>query len=168
MAKRIPLSFGHFATVDDEDFERLSRHRWYFDGGYALRTISGTSRRFMHHDIAGRRAGLQVDHANGDGLDNRRANLRHATHRQNTLNRRPVIRRDASRGSRFKGVSRDPSENRTTPWRARITVAPGRQVLLGRFQTEEGAARAYDRAAIEHHGQFARLNFPDDAKRAVA
>lgn len=98
----------------------------------------------MHREIVD---APEVDHRNGDRVDNRRANLRAATHLQNCQNARPKGQ------SRFKGVSRYRER-----WHARIKV-PGRRIDLGSFHDEESAARAYDVAAREHFGEFARLNF---------
>lgn len=98
---------------------------------------------------------VEVDHVDGEGLNNRRFNLRGATRRQNSYNAR--LRSGGS--SRFKGVSLDAmaSERGAAPWRAYIRV-DGRQIVLGRFQTEAAAARAYDTAALEVFGEFAATN----------
>jgi hypothetical protein len=138
----IRLNTGAIAIVDEKDFARLSQFHWREHKGrytsYAVRSVSN-------------RCGLKVDHRNGNGLDNRRSNLRHVTNIQNLQNQR------ASRkgSSRFKGVHWVP-ENKC--WMARICVNK-QQMRLGRFKNEEEAARAYDRAAREHFGEFARPNF---------
>lgn len=106
----------------------------------------------MHRLILGTSVGMEVDHVNGDGRDNRRVNLRLATHSQNMANQRK--RRDGI-SSRYKGVWYE--RRRKRPWRAKIKVR-GRQVNLGYFETEEEAAYAYNLAALEHFGGFARLN----------
>lgn len=96
-----------------------------------------------------------VDHVNGNGLDNRRCNLRVCTPQQNAFNSKPV------RGSRskFKGVKYNTAcKNK---WTARIRIN-GKQVDIGRFETEEEAARAYDKVAKEVQGDFAWLNFPNE------
>ena len=93
---------------------------------------------------------IDVDHINHNGLDNRRSNLRVATRSQNLAHSRP-------RG-RFKGVSRGNSKSET--WTARGQV-DGSAVYLGSYATPEDAARAYDAWAIETHGEFAFLNFPE-------
>lgn len=117
----------------------------------------------MHRVILARSVDLQLarheqcDHRNGDRLDNRRGNLRIATHGQNMVNRR------GGGASIYLGVTR----NRMN-WQARIVpLGTGREkansqrICLGTFADEAEAARAYDRAAREYHGEFARLNFPD-------
>jgi hypothetical protein len=97
-----------------------------------------------------------VDHINGDTLDNRRANLRVCTKSENNRNRRKLH----PTTSRFKGVYKN-----TKPWIALIECN-GKQFVLGRFASEEEAALAYDKAAKEHFGSFARLNFPPAAVAA--
>jgi len=101
---------------------------------------------FMHRWLMEPPDDLVVDHINGDGLDNRRANLRICTAEENFLNSRPAV------GRLFKGTSRL-GKNRYQ--------AQCRGVYLGSFDTEVAAALAYDRAATEMFGEFARLNFPN-------
>jgi hypothetical protein len=96
---------------------------------------------------------LLVDHINGNGLDNRRANLRLATSAQNNYNRRITSRRT----SKYKGVDYHASKR---AYRARITVDK-KKIFLGHFPDESSAARAYDVAAKKHHKEFAALNFND-------
>jgi hypothetical protein len=104
----------------------------------------------MHRIIAAADDDTCIDHINGDGLDNRRANLRPATRAQNAANRRPR----AGGSSRFKGVHWSKADNR---WVARIHSG-GRDITLGRFLGEYDAARAYNRAAVRVYGEFAYLN----------
>ena len=154
--QEIPLTQGRVALVDAEDFERLTQWSWCFSHGYAVRgeRLGGTHRLvYMHRHVLGLKShdGCCVDHVNGNGLDNRRCNLRVATQAENNRNRRATP-------CRHKGISFDHRYRR--PWRARIMVAR-RTIELGRFATAEQAARAYDRAAREHFGEFALLNFPE-------
>jgi len=106
---------------------------------------------FMHDLIMGTRPGEQIDHKSGDGLDNRRSNLRPTTNALNQANRRRVQSK-----SGFKGVSWD-STKRERPWRAHITI-DGRMKFLGAFATPEEAARSYDVAARALFGEFAATN----------
>ena len=150
------LTHGKFAEVDDADFELVSvfpwravriRNTWYAE------TYLGGSREFMHRFLFCPAAGEQIDHRDGDGLNNRRANLRATTPALNQANRRRT--RSASG---FKGVCWGPlRQGKLLPWRAYIQV-DGRQRHLGRYATPEQAARAYDRAAREAFGEFACTN----------
>lgn len=165
--RRILLTRSMSALVDDDDFEALSVFRWFAvksraNGTYYAKRMDGKRWLAMHREIMSAPAGYYVDHINGDGLDNRRANLRVCTNRQNCQNQqRP--KRLATKTSRFKGVYLD---KRRGSWVARIRAgAPdssgaARKLTLGEFKNEEDAARAYDRAALEHFGEFASLNFP--------
>ena len=104
----------------------------------------------MHRLIMQAIDGQYVDHINGDGLDNRRENLRICTHAQNMQNQMPV----RLGTSKYKGVSWDKVAKK---WAAHINL-DGKPKKLGRFVAEEDAAKAYDSAAIEHYGEYARPN----------
>jgi hypothetical protein len=155
---------GRIALVDEEDFELASRYRWYVQEvrpgegraplAYAkARTKTGNI--YMHKLITGF---AEVDHQDGNGLNNRRSNLRDVTHAQNMGN----ARKQHGTTSRFKGVywsqRKGSAQGR---WQAQIGVNHGTR-YLGRFDDEEEAARAYDAAALEAWGEFARLNFPPE------
>jgi hypothetical protein len=151
------LPSGHVALVDDEDLPAvLAAGPWRLlrrDGQrlmYVRRDLSYTREQRLHRFIMGDPP-HDIDHANGDGLDNRRANLRPAIGSQNAANSRR--RKDNTSG--FRGVSRE----RSGRWRADIN-RDGRRTHLGTFDTPEAAARAYDAAAIEAWGEYARPNFP--------
>ncbi len=148
----IPLSRGKFAKVDPEDAERvLAMAPWQCTkSGYAIK-ILWKSRTYLHRMLIDAPAEFQVDHINGDKLDNRKSNLRLATSLQNRHNTPP--HRDSRSG--YKGVSFNGKR-----WRARIG-SNGRYRALGYFDTREEAAVAYDAAARELFGEFAWLNFPD-------
>lgn len=152
--RKVPLADGwRFALVDDQDYELVVQYQWYYvpakpghDVGYADRRwrIGGRQRsQRMHTLITGWRL---VDHKDRDGLNNQRSNLRRATVAQNQMNRRP------NSGCRFKGVKRNKGR-----WLARIQVN-GHSLYLGSFATAEEAAAAYDTAAAEAFGEFARIN----------
>ena len=155
--RTIPLTQGLSALVDEADYEALSRHKWcahqQSQRCYAVRnalTASGWTTVGMHRVVLNAPAGLEVDHVNGNGLDNRRANLRVATTAQNQHNRQK------RRGKcRYKGVIWDATRGR---WRPRIVVS-GRHMYLGIFADPIDAALAYDLAAIANFGEFACPNF---------
>jgi len=158
--KEIPLTQGHVALVDDDDYAWLSTHKWHALSSsrtpiiYAVRTvIEGKKHRavLMHREIAMPLLGFDVDHRDHDGLNNQRKNLRVCTASLNMANRRKHI----LSGSQFKGVTLA-SEGR---WRVRIQIER-RPYHIGYFATEEEAARAYDRAAAQYFGSWRKANFP--------
>lgn len=156
--KRIPLSQGQLATVDDSDFSVLSSHKWYAWWSrttktfYAVRSVgSGRKKRtiYMHRQIVGE-TGPSVDHRDHNGLNNCRSNLRRASASENSQN----CRKSIGCSSVYKGVSLLKKSNR---WKAYIKIHQ-RQIYLGRFDTESSAAEAYNRAAKLLFGEFALLN----------
>ncbi|MBN1795892.1 MAG: HNH endonuclease [Sedimentisphaerales bacterium] len=160
--RRIRLSWDKFAIVDPEDFERLSQYNWYSHKSgknfYALRTIKKGKKRskeYMHRAIRPTPDDMYVDHKNRNTMDNRKANLRRATHTQNVWNR-DYGRNNGS--SIYIGVSWC---KRDEKWLARIGVN-GIAIHLGRYKDEAEAARAFDKAAKKHRGEFAVLNFGED------
>lgn len=154
----IPLTQGKVAVVDANDAPALLAYRWQAAKSkrtyYARRAVTvppGRQRYIsMHRQIMGDPPGKEVDHENGDGLDNRRANLRVCTQAQNSRNKRL----HANNTSGFRGVRRSKD---TGVWIASIAGT-----YLGSYDTAEEAARAYDTRAREMFGAFAKLNFPDD------
>ena len=155
--REINLTQSAVALVDDDDYERLSKYNWFFARGYAYRTGIGANGKrtsiSMHREIVDIRPGYECDHINGNRFDNRKANLRQATHTQNLANQKAQV----CCTSRFKGVSRD-----RTRWQAQIAINNKSQ-YLGRFIRETDAALAYNDAASNLFGEFARLNvIPED------
>lgn len=152
----IPLTQGKFATVDVDDYDRFSQCKWcasksHNNRFYAVR-YKNNKTIMMHRQIMNAPAGLVVDHIDGNGLNNRKSNLRICTQAQNFLNSRP--RRNC--GSRYKGVS---LYKREKMWRVKI-FHNSRTINIGQFDDEIEAALAYDRKAAELFGEFAYLNFP--------
>lgn len=164
--KKIPLSRGYHATVDDEDYILLSTHRWSAesdfnkDGSlkniYAVRKmrINGKLKRiWMHREICRPASGRVVDHIDGNGLNNSRKNLRECTSSQNQHNQPAQSRK---KSSAFKGVYWHIKDKK---WIARIKVG-GIRRHIGSYSSENDAALAYDAAARELHGDFAKANMP--------
>ena len=158
--KRIPLSQELFALVDDNDYTRVSKYRWWAvkqgKTYYAHRHITKAAYRYtrqtMHRFIMRPGSKEVVDHIDRDGLNNTRANLRIATHAQNHRNAPANV----NNSSGFKGVHK---RKNSIKWIAQIRDTSGRRVYLGDYFTPEDAARAYDAAAVKYHGEFAQLNF---------
>lgn len=113
----------------------------------------------MHRLIMGFPKHMVVDHIDGDGLNNRRSNLRLVTRAQNNRKSNSVLPRHNKSG--FRGVCLEKSSKK---WCAFIRTADvnRKQTRIGRFKTAEEAARAYDQAAKKFHGEFATLNFPEE------
>lgn len=147
---KIPLTSGKYAIVDADMYEYLMKWKWHVKNGrYAVRRDQKTRKFvYMHRVIARTPDGLETDHIDGDGLNNRRANLRHCTHQQNGWNQRQKRRKY----SRFQGVSWKDKR-----WIAQITVN-GKVITLGTYTAEEDAAEAYNVNATYHFGEFAHLN----------
>jgi hypothetical protein len=151
----LELGDGFFTLVDLADLSVLGEHIWHrTTKGYAATWLDAHTRSVRVHQFL--LPDGQVDHRNRDRLDNRRMNLRYATHAQNSANRARL----SNNTSGFKGVHALGGK-----WCARAG-AGGARKYLGWFDTPEDAARAYDAAMLEAHGEFAVLNFP--AEHAVA
>ena len=157
------MSQPRYAIVDPADYDRLKGHKWVTKKGdktfYARRYIPrGKGKNdtlvYIHQEIIKVPKGMVVDHINHDGMDNRRANLRAATHSQNLCNRK---KRSGAMYSKYKGVHWHKHHKK---WSSRITFQK-KTIELGSFEDEIEAAKAYDEAAKIHHGEFACLNFPE-------
>lgn len=153
----VPLSQGLWAVIDAADAYAVDGRNWYAVKGIgdiryaATNTPRGAKtrpRQLMHRLILAAPKGAEVDHINGDGLDNRRGNLRLATSSQQKMN----TRRRSDNASGFKGVS---WHTKRQKWRAVIS-AGGETRHLGYFNTPGDAAQAYAEASARLHGEFAR------------
>lgn len=159
--KEVPLVNKHrevvgVTLVDDADFEAVSQHSWYLlkerHTSYAATKVKGRHvrlHRFLLPGVA------QIDHADRNGLNNCRDNLRPAAPTENQANTRP------RKGKKYKGVSWN---TRKQKWQAQIRSF-GMDFHLGYFDDETAAARAYDEMAFAVFGEFAYLNFPDQIEQ---
>lgn len=150
----IRLTRGLFAKIDSADFVWLNQWKWHAvrtkQGRlYAARTINGGEKVYMHRVILGGLGILDGEHADGDGLNNQRFNLRPATRSQNQANRRKFG------AAIYRGVY----PNRKL-FRTRVSLVSGGLFHVGSFVCPKEAALAYDAAARLIWGPFARLNFP--------
>lgn len=155
MSKEILLTQGKSAIVDDADFERVAQFKWHYTAstGYAARRDHRLNRQIlMHRFIMDAESGIEVDHINGDKLDNRRLNLRFATRQENSHNSRGM----PNTVSRYKGLSYCDGH-----YYVRLMLN-GVQGYYGRYKDERIAAKVYDFAASTAFGDFAKLNFPDE------
>lgn len=154
--KTIPLSQGQQALVDDEDYAELSQFKWTAQRSrysfYAAR-YEGKKYVYMHRAIMQPGPGLEIDHKDGNKLNNLRSNLRIATRAQNM---RGFLRNRVTKTSRYRGVH---FYHRDNKWHARITFE-SKSLHLGYFELEFAAALAYDRKCRELFGNFASPNFP--------
>lgn len=152
--KSIPLTQGYETMVDDEDYDRLSVFKWSLrcDGynNYAARgVLTGSGEpSTLHQMLLPAKPGFKIDHADGNGLNNQKTNLRYATHAQNIAN-------TAARSpTGYKGVYMQ-----TRGYRYYAAIRVDKKLLfLGNFVTKEEAAVAFNKAATLHYGEFARLN----------
>lgn len=146
MTKLIPLTRNKFAIVDDDDYEYLSQQKWtYHHEGYAYRQEPIEDKYatvLMHRRIMKTPKGLDVDHINRNGLDNRKSNLRNVTHSQN-LHNRP---KQKNSHNKYKGIYLDKRVNR---WFARIKV-DGKSISLRSYKTQEEAGEAYRLASDQY------------------
>ncbi len=142
--KKIPLSGkeGNYTLVDDEDFKHLSQWKWRAVRRrrtvYVMRK-SGGKAIHMHRIIIDANPALQVDHINGNGLDNRKSNLRQVTNRQNQQNLH------IPKSSRFPGITFDKSRD---AWLARFYIKD-KGKYIGRFKSEKEAFLSYFNAIKE-------------------
>lgn len=155
--KKIPLSKGKFALVDDEDFEFVNQWKWYFfqrpgSNTYYAKTRMNTGYKiyknvFMHRLIMKVSKSLHIDHINGDGFDNRKSNLRVVTHHENMLNR----------STRINNTSGYPGIYKRENNKFVASISSGKKrVYLGFFSSYEEALAARKKAEDEYFGEFSK------------
>lgn len=151
----VPCTMGRVTMFDPHDIVIVAQWNWTTLNKYPSRRTAkaeGNKTIFLHHALIGDLPGMQVDHRDGDGMNNRRGNLRHVSKAQNQMNRHAVVAR-----SGYKGVVRNKRR-----WGAGLTIREGGKRVahwFGTFDTPEEAARAYDVGARRIFGEFARTNF---------
>jgi hypothetical protein len=155
--KKIKLTKNEFALIDDEDFDLVGLVGWHCHvDKYAVRNYrkrdGAQGLLLMHRIIMNCPDSMQVDHIDGNGLNNQKSNLRICTQSQNKKNKR----RASNNTSGYKGVYIE-KENYI---RSYITFN-GKRIVLGWFSNVIDAAKAYDEAAKLYFGEFAKLNFPE-------
>lgn len=159
--REIPLTQGMVAIVDQGDYAYLNQWKWRVlkveKLCYAVRS-GKDSAVLMHRQLLNVTKGKEIDHKDGNGLNNCRLNLRICNHQQNHYN----LRNRVNTSSIYKGVSWDKDRRK---WRASLIVE-GIIKRLGRFEDETLAALAYNEAAIRYHGEYARLNILQERKNA--
>jgi ribosomal protein L16/L10AE len=156
--REIELTRGEVAIVNDGDYEHLAQWSWFCtppngtrEHKYAARMSKGQGELIlMHRQIMQPDDGKVVDHISGDGLDNRRENLRICSHKENIRAQQPQRRGT----SKYRGVCWKTAREK---WEAQIKV-DGDNKYLGRYKDEEQAAKAYNKAAKKHFGEYAYLN----------
>jgi hypothetical protein len=153
--KEIKFSNGNITIVDDEDYEKFSSYKYYEnDKGYAQRSYGPRSAKkhaLLHREIMNAPKGLFVDHINHNKLDNRKSNLRLVTNQQNRFNSNKM---KIAKTSKYKGVCLIKKANL---WKALIRFN-GKDKIIGRFESEETAAVAYNIYAKKYFGEYALLN----------
>lgn len=165
MTQLVYLGNDYAAIVDEEDYEQISKHVWthvaWRTCEYAKRKDNFGKTISMHQSILN--TDQEVDHIDGDGLNNVRANLRIVTHAENIQNQRVQTRSTSG----YRGVTHFPDAGRwkrNKPWRARIKI-DGRDITIGYFATKEEAASAWNVKALQAWGEHARLNVVSEERR---
>jgi hypothetical protein len=158
--KKIPLTHGRFALVDDEDYDRLmAMGKWHLNNnGYAAKSEKyrkedgsiGNRTILMHRFIMEAPKGMEIDHWDLEKLNNQQCNLRICTRKENARNQG----KNKANTSGYKCVY---WYGKYGKWVTQIRIN-NKQITLGYFQNIHDAAKAYNEAAIKHYGEFARLN----------
>lgn len=141
------LTNGKTALIDRRDKIKFSNVKWTASWS-GTKWYVKSDRKYLHRLIVDAPAGLEVDHINGNSLDNRSENLRICTHQQNTFNSY-----SKKKGRKYKGIFK-----KRKKWTAQVRIS-GVKHSVGSFSTRLEAAKAYDRVARKYYGEFARTNF---------
>ena len=157
--KKIPLTQNKLASIDNEDFELISQYKWCVSKKHSISyAITSAIKNNIKTTLKMHRLimkivdpKIQIDHVDGDGLNNQKLNLRICTSQQNQRNRQ----KNKVSSSKFKGIWWD---KRVKKWQVSIQIGKKRK-HLGYFHNEIEAAKAYDTAAKKYFGEFARFNF---------
>jgi len=134
--------------VDDEDVEKILQHKWHLQNGYVYSSKVGTLHRFILN-MPRKKMFLQVDHINGNKLDNRKINLRPVFSFQNQQNKKS--------SKEFKGIHKN-NTSKQDRWSA-IICYRGDSIYIGTYTNKYKAAKAYDIYAKKLFGEYAKLNF---------
>lgn len=159
--KEVQLTKGKIALVDDKDYLDVLKYRWCYTSGYAWNAKLGLMHRYLMGlpYIKGHRGPIkgqpQVDHINGNKLDNQKKNLRIVNSSENQLNHSKTKGKSKYRGVIWAGSQKDLKKN----WIVRIKLPNQSRKYLGSFESEIEAAKAYDKYAKEHCPEFTKLNF---------
>jgi hypothetical protein len=160
---KMKISQDKVTTIDSNDYEILSKYKWYAskDGRnhYEVRTSYWDGEKVKHISMSrfllDDPEGKQVDHINGDTLDNRRCNLRICEQEENAMNQKKAKSYGGNEcSSQYKGVNKNKKTGKITAYISHNC----KRIHLGTFTTEEMAAAAYDEAAIKYFGEFAKIN----------
>jgi len=144
---------GYDVLIDDEDFDLVSNYKWYVlkvkNLIYFRRIVSNNKHVLLHREITNAQKGVNIDHVNGNTLDNRKCNLRVCTTSQNAMN----CKNRENNKSGYKGVSWDANHKK---WQAKIMLKR-KTMWLGYFTDAKDAYKAYCNASKEYHGEYGRV-----------
>ena len=167
MSRKLTLTRGRKTSLDEEDYFRFRDFKWhtvgkgkYLYAGRNRKQSDGIRERviYLHREIMDALSTHEVDHINGNRLDNRKKNLRVCTHRQNLFNTTWPNHSSKFRGVTFNTINKN--------WNVRLK-SNGKNLYLGSFNSEIQAAKTYDSVAIKYRGEFAKLNFPKRQRKPL-